>query len=69
MVQVGVGRGGTRPGAGRPKSGTSSTLVLSIRIPRSELVDVERLAKRSNLSRQDWVMREIRRALQKSRPR
>ena len=64
----GTGRGGARAGAGRKKS-SSSPRVVSVRMPAEEIAEIDRLAKRANLDRQSWIRREIRRALQKTRPR
>ena len=61
--------GGARAGSGPRKQQTSATTVLSVRIPRNELVEIDRLAKKNQLTRNDFVLRELRRRIHKSTPR
>jgi len=62
------GKGGKREGAGRPKAGNESR-VISIRVTQDQADHIAKLARNSNLSKPQWVLREVHRALQTTRPR
>jgi len=70
-LELYVMRGGTRPGAGRPKgkSATAETVVLSVRMPREWLAEVDRLAAVNQMTRQEYVLRELGRRIHKITPR
>ncbi len=68
-----MSRGGAREGAGRPVGSTkakkASNPSLSVRFPRFELEEIDRLAERMGVTRTEWILRLVRERLQQTRPR
>ena len=65
-------RGGARPGAGRPKGSTkgrTTNPTLSVRFPRFELSEMDRLADQAGITRTEWLIRVVRNQLQQTRRR
>jgi len=72
-TEVDMSRGGAREGAGRPVGSTTgrkaSNPTLSMRFPRFELEQIDRLAERLGITRTEWLLRLVRERLQETRPR